>query len=94
MSFVYIESQPGLWTVGHYRPDGKWVPESDHTSPDGASCRVAALNGGCLSDPDDDEGDLSSPDLESRIEAQEQRIQALEADLERLKTTLDVISRQ
>jgi len=30
MSYVYIRSEPGLWTVGFYDPSGKWQPESDH----------------------------------------------------------------
>ena len=29
MSYVYIRSEPGLWTVGFYKPDGTWKPESD-----------------------------------------------------------------
>ena len=44
--YVYIKSEPGLWTVGFYRPDGKWEPESDHSSPDAAGQRVHFLNGG------------------------------------------------
>jgi len=28
--YVYIRSEPGLWTVGFYKPDGTWEPESDH----------------------------------------------------------------
>jgi hypothetical protein len=46
MSWVYIKSEPGLWTVGFYRPDGRFMPESDHDSPDKAAARVAYLNGG------------------------------------------------
>ena len=45
MGYVYIKSEPGLWTVGFYDPDGKWIPESDHDSTDSASKRVAWLNG-------------------------------------------------
>ncbi len=44
--YVYISFEPGLWTVGFYAPDGKWVPESDHDSADEAAARVAYLNGG------------------------------------------------
>lgn len=36
----------GLWTVGFYTPDGTWLPESDHNSPDDAAARVHYLNGG------------------------------------------------
>lgn len=46
MAYVYIRSEPGLRTVGFYRPDGTWEPESDHDSPDKAAARVAYLNGG------------------------------------------------
>ena len=45
MSWVYIRSEPGLWTVGFYSPDGKFLPESDHDNSDAAARRVAWLNG-------------------------------------------------
>jgi hypothetical protein len=44
--YVYIQSEPQLWTVGFYRPGGKWEPESDHGTPAEAAARVAYLNGG------------------------------------------------
>jgi len=44
--YVYIRSEPQLWTVGHYSPDGKFDPESDHGTPDDAAKRVRYLNGG------------------------------------------------
>lgn len=44
MSYVYIRSEPGLWTVGH-RDGGSWEPESDHGSEAEAARRVAWLNG-------------------------------------------------
>ena len=44
--YVYIQSEPELWTVGFYRPDGTWEPESDHGSPEEAEERVHYLNGG------------------------------------------------
>lgn len=43
--WVYIRSEPSLWTVGFYQPDGEWVSESDHDSPDDAAERCAWLNG-------------------------------------------------
>ncbi len=43
--YVYICSEPCLWTVGHYDPAGKWIAESDHDNPDKAAARVAWLNG-------------------------------------------------
>lgn len=45
MSYVYRKTEPRLWTVGFYRPDGTWEPESDHDSADEAAERVAWLNG-------------------------------------------------
>jgi hypothetical protein len=44
--YVYIRSEPGLWTVGFYDPSGKWISESDHHDPEDAAKRVAWLNGG------------------------------------------------
>jgi hypothetical protein len=44
--WVYQSFESGLWTVGFYRPDGGWEPESDHDSSTGAAERVAWLNGG------------------------------------------------
>lgn len=44
--WVYIRSETDLWTVGFYRPDGTWQPESDHDSPEKAAKRTHYLNGG------------------------------------------------
>lgn len=44
-TYVYIRSEPGLYTVGFYDPAGKWQSESDHESADLAADRVAWLNG-------------------------------------------------
>ena len=43
--YVYKNSEPGLWTVGYYDPDGKWQAESDHETTTAAAERVAWLNG-------------------------------------------------
>lgn len=43
--YVYIQSEPGLYTVGFYNPSGDWVPESDHPTPEAAADRVNYLNG-------------------------------------------------
>lgn len=40
MSYVYESFEPGLWTVGHYSPDGKFHPESDHQDSQEAAGRV------------------------------------------------------
>ncbi len=55
MSYVYIMSETAaetggypLYTVGHYSPEGRWIPESDHGGESGkesAAARVAQLNG-------------------------------------------------
>jgi hypothetical protein len=45
-TYVYIVSEPGLFTVGFYDPAGKWHPESDHDVSDDAARRVHYLNGG------------------------------------------------
>lgn len=45
MGYVYIKSEPGLWTVGFYSPNSEWYPESDHDSTEEAAQRVAYLNG-------------------------------------------------
>jgi hypothetical protein len=46
MNYVYIKSEPELFTVGFYKPDGKFEPESDHKSEADARDRVTELNGG------------------------------------------------
>lgn len=44
MSYVYIRTEPKLWTVGFYHDE--WEPDSDHDSPEKAAARVRWLNGG------------------------------------------------
>jgi hypothetical protein len=48
--YVYLQSEPGLYTVGFFLPSGKWEPESDHDTRQGAADRVAYLNGDTLAD--------------------------------------------
>lgn len=45
--YVYIqsESNPDLFTVGFYKPDNSWEPDSDHPTKEEAADRVAYLNG-------------------------------------------------
>lgn len=50
--FVYVKSEPSLWTVGHYTPDGRWIAESDHGSSEEAARRAALLNGGATAAPE------------------------------------------
>ncbi len=52
--YVYIKSEPGLFTVGFYDPEGKWQPESDHTNEADAAHRVHWLNGGDRPPPSSD----------------------------------------
>jgi len=46
IKYVYIKSEPGLFTVGFYDPKGNWHPESDHENSEEAARRTAWLNGG------------------------------------------------
>jgi len=43
--YVYIQSEKSLWTVGFYKPNGEWVPESDYDTKERAAERTAWLNG-------------------------------------------------
>ena len=43
--YVYKRSEPQLYTVGYYDPEGNWNPESDHSERAAAAARVAYLNG-------------------------------------------------
>jgi len=49
--YVYWQSEPNLWTVGYYSPDGERHPESDHDTPEKAAERVHWLNGGEIEQP-------------------------------------------
>ncbi len=46
MSFLYVQSEPGLYTVGHYNPAGGWISESDFRLKHEAAARCSYLNGG------------------------------------------------
>lgn len=46
MTYVYIMSEPNLWTVGFYAPNGEWHPDSDYATRNEAAKRVHYLNGG------------------------------------------------
>lgn len=49
MTYVYLRSEPGLFTVGFYDPAGAWQSESDHDTTAAAAARVAWLNGQAIS---------------------------------------------
>lgn len=44
--WVYIRSEPGLWTTGFYDPDGHWCSDADFSKQEEAAMRVHYLNGG------------------------------------------------
>lgn len=46
ITWVYIQSEPSLYTVGFYKPNGEWESESDHDTRELAAKRVHYLNGG------------------------------------------------
>jgi hypothetical protein len=46
MMWVYQRTEPELWTVGFYTPDGEWKTDGDFDSPEEAADRVHFLNGG------------------------------------------------
>ncbi len=76
--FVYIQSEPRLWTVGHYSPDGTWRPESDHATPESAAKRTAWLNGGRSDNSADPKTDATDT---KRLLA---KIEQLESEKDRL----------
>ena len=45
-AWVYLQSEPGLWTVGFYEPNGTWLAESDWDKRAAAAERAHYLNGG------------------------------------------------
>lgn len=62
-SWTYKQTEPTLWTVGHYDGDDRFQPESDHGTPDEAAARVRWLNGGC--------------DCAKRLDEHQEQIEAL-----------------
>lgn len=46
LMWVYRRTEPQLYTVGFYDPQGVWCPESDHDTREQAADRVHWLNGG------------------------------------------------
>ncbi|HBO6305184.1 hypothetical protein ACNFIA_16665 [Pseudomonas sp. NY15437] len=47
MEYTFVQSEPGLWTVGYYcGPQGEqWEAISDHTSKSAAALEAQRLNG-------------------------------------------------
>lgn len=48
--WIYLRSEPGLWTVGFYNPEGKFQTDSDHEIREEAAKRCHYLNGGGTTD--------------------------------------------
>ena len=44
--YIYIKSEPQLYTVGFYKPDGSCEAESDWDNTEDAAKRCNFLNGG------------------------------------------------
>lgn len=45
-TWVYVETEPALFAVGFYDPQGNWHNDSDHASREDARAQVVRLNGG------------------------------------------------
>ncbi len=45
-AYVALRTEPGLWTVGFYSPDGKFNPSQDFANLSDAERHVHYLNGG------------------------------------------------
>ncbi|WP_433575571.1 hypothetical protein [Nocardia brasiliensis] len=86
--YVYLRTEPGLWTVGFYTPDGAWEPESDRGSKDAAAERVMVLNG---AGSDIDVAELIRQRDELREECKElfDQVQCLQWDLGALQIAHD-----
>jgi hypothetical protein len=77
--YVYIESEPGFFTVGCYDARERWCPESDHRDRSEAAARVAYLNGGAP----EPVAQKAAPDLTVPVTL----------DVRRLAATLRIIAR-
>jgi hypothetical protein len=44
--WVYLQTEPGVFTVGFFDPTGKWCPDQDYDVRNDAARRVNYLNGG------------------------------------------------
>jgi hypothetical protein len=45
-NYYYVQSEPGLFTVGRETQAGEWHPDSDHETREAAAKRCNYLNGG------------------------------------------------
>jgi hypothetical protein len=69
--YVYIRSEPNLYTVGFYDPEGKWHPDSDWSDREDAAYRVSRLNG-------------TTHELENRIKRLEENVEKMMTCLKEL----------
>lgn len=91
--YQYIESEPGVWTVGTYDPKGGWLSESDHPTPTDAARRTSWLNGALNSPgPTDCHLDLSQAS-NSLLDIVEE-LKKLNANIAELNETIGWIARQ
>ncbi|APB01698.1 hypothetical protein [Nocardia seriolae] len=87
--YLYLRTEPRLWTVGHYTPDGEWIPESDHGSSTAAAERVSVLNGG-VSAVDVAELIKERDDLKDQCKELLDQVQCLQWDLGALQQQHDL----
>lgn len=57
MTWIYLRSEGGLWTVGFFDPKGTWFTDSDHSTQAAAAERVHWLNGGESPAPEREESE-------------------------------------
>lgn len=77
MNYVYIQTESQLWTVGFYKPDGQFEPESDHSSTEDAATRVHYLNGGGADDCDQSIAKKTETNPPTSIELYGKRLEAI-----------------
>lgn len=83
--YVYIQSEPSLWTVGFYSPDGEWMSESDHGNKEDAANRVHWLNGGTYPLKSNHSGFLNLSDIASETKAKAAQIKTDQSTLHAVK---------
>ena len=94
MMYVYIQSEPNLWTVGFYTPEGEWNPESDHSEKEEAAKRVAFLNGSNTQDnPNTGENEFTPVPNMLKESEPSQRIKELEDMLTKCRNYIASLSR-
>lgn len=69
MQYVYINAEPGCYTVGFYTPAGDWEPESDHPDAASAAARAHYLNGGSQDVTENDSSRHALKLMAARVDA-------------------------